>query len=197
MNHKPTLRGESGESSKIDPIVLQRVHLSLYYKQHLATANEAKWLSVAARTVHYIGGIDNSNRPSPFLSCLVRLVELAPEIDVIDLFLTQHHFKYVTALALAYVRLTQPPTAIIKHLQVFSTDYRKLRQYLSVPENNNGISRNYGLSFLDSFSDELLHSQRLYGIYLPTLPASLPLMVVPRSPSPDIDPHVLPASDSD
>lgn len=170
----------------IDPIVQQRVHLSLFYKQYLAPANEAAWLTVAATHVHHVGGMDSGNAPSPFLACLVRLLELDPEPRIVQLLWTQPHFKYVSAIALMHLRMTAPAATAYRALFQGLRDYRKLRQYNAVPIVADGVMRSYSLSYIDVFADQLQHAPRVLGLLMPRLPPYRDLVLAGQLSEPEV-----------
>lgn len=168
---------KQGQAHHVESIVLQRVHLSLFYKQHLAVANEATWLAVAADHVHFMGGVDLANRPCPFISCLVRLLELSPAPEIVSLLWSQTHFKYVSMIALMFLRMTAPAVSVYRALRYALADYRKLRVYLSTPDTSTGTPINYGLLYVDVFSDQLENDVRVFGLILPRLGSKIQLVM--------------------
>lgn len=157
----------------IEPIIRHRIQDSLFYKQYLFLTNEATLLPVIVEHVKFIGGLDLNLRPSPFICCLLRLLELEPSEDIIKLYLNQigyNEFKYLTALVLIYIRLVQPSEVVYTVFDTYFSDSRKLRMQLKSPKfNDNGIPVNYTLSYMDEWVDKLILEERVVDIILPRL----------------------------
>lgn len=164
-------RNVSNKATLVEPIVRHRVQDSLFYKQHLHLTNEQTILQVVVDHVHYIGGTDTNNRPSPFLCCLVRLLEIEPSPEIVELYLSQsgyNEFKYLTALGLIYNRMVTGSRFFLD-FDRYITDYRKLRvlnkQFLMV----NGIPVHYLIKYMDEWVDDLLENERAVDIKMPYL----------------------------
>lgn len=67
-----------------------------------------------------------------------------PEKDIIYEFIKNKDYKYVNALALFYLRMTGKPREIYMMMEIFYSDFRKLRvRYLD---------GSYGLMYMDDFA---------------------------------------------
>ncbi|EGW35257.1 uncharacterized protein SPAPADRAFT_130731 [Spathaspora passalidarum NRRL Y-27907] len=157
----------------IEPIIRHRIQDSIFYKQHLYLTNEATILPIIVEHVKYVSGTDSSGRPSPFICCLLRMLELEPSKDMIDTYLTQlgfNEFKYLTALALIYVRLVYSSDVVYKTFDPYFQDARKLRVKLKSPIFNEvKLPIGYSLTYIDAWVDELLTRERVVDIILPRL----------------------------
>lgn len=157
----------------VEPIIRHRVQDLVFYKQHLFLTNEQSILTVIAAQVHYIGGTDAEGRPSPFLCCLVRLLEIDPLQEIIKLYLAQlghRHFKYLTALALIYVRMVFPAPEAYLLLEAHTADLRRLRARLRLPVfTKAGVPCSYEITYVDVWADDLLHKERVADVLLPRL----------------------------
>lgn len=154
----------------VESIVRQRIQDSLFYKQHLFLANELTILETIVAHVHYIGGTDAGGRPSPFLCCLLRLLELEPLQEILQLYLQQNgynQFKYLTALTLLYCRLVQKPSAFYALYDQYITDYRKLRVALKLPDFSHAVPVHYKLTYMDEWVDRLAVEDRVVDLILP------------------------------
>lgn len=168
-----------GKARLVEPIVRQRILDLLFYKQHLHTANEAALLAVAAHEVHFVAGTDAMGRPSPFLCCLLRMLELEPAADIVRLFLEQNgyaEFKYVTALALVYCRMAWSSADFFKVHDEYIADYRRLRRMLHSPRFEEGIPRHYDVFCVDELADELAEKGRVVDLAMPHLTPRLVLI---------------------
>ena len=85
-----------------------------------------------------------------------------PERDIVLEYLHQTEFKYLSALAAFYVRLTFQPKDVFTTLEPMLADYRKLRR-----RTRDGA---YALTYFDQFVDDLLTKERVCGTSLMKLP---------------------------
>ncbi|RCK63787.1 Pre-mRNA-splicing factor 38 [Candida viswanathii] len=181
-------RYTQNKSGLIEPIIRHRIQDSIFYKQHLYLTNEATILPVITQHVDFIGGTDSSNRPSVFISCLFRMLELEPSKEIITTYLTQlnfNEFKYLTALTLIYIRLVYKSEEIYTIFDPYFQDFRKLRVKLKSPVFDlMRIPRHYTISHMDEWVDELLTNERVIDLILPRLVPRMTLvergLVTPR-----------------
>lgn len=155
----------------VEPIVRHRIQDSLFYKQHLFLTNELSIVPVVINQVKYVGGTDSTGRPSPFLCCILRLLELEPPIEIVRLYLTQNgynEFKYLTALALIYCRMVYGAD-IYSFYDEFIEDYRTLRLKLRNPKFVNDLPVHYSMFHMDEWIDQLVEEDRVVDIMMPFL----------------------------
>lgn len=155
----------------VDAILRQRVQDSLFYKQHLYATNESSWAEVVVNEVQYVGGLDSSNRPSPFLCCFVRMLEIEPSLEIVHEYLDQggfREFKYLTALALLYCRVVWLAADFYAVHDEYIRDYRKLRVRLKNPVVTDKV-QHYKLGTFDQWVDELAVAERVVDIKVPYL----------------------------
>lgn len=151
----------------VEPIIRHRIQDSLFYKQHLFSTNELSIVPVIVREVQYIGGTDSSGRPSPFLCCLLRMLELEPSDEILSLYLRQNgynEFKYLTALALLYSRMVCGPATVFALFDEYISDYRRLRSRLKVPQFVNDLPVHYKVIHMDEWVDQLVESDRVVDL---------------------------------
>ena len=111
----------------------------------------------------FIGGTYGQQKPTPFLCLMLKLLQLLPPREIVLEYLHQQEFKYLTALAAFYVRLTFSSVDVYKTLEPLLEDYRKLRRRTK--------DGGYALVYLDQFVDDLLNKERVCGTSLRKLPA--------------------------
>ena len=160
------------KSYLVEPIIRHRIQDSLFYKQFLYLSNEETVLPVIVNNVKYIGGVDLNGKPSPFLCCLLRLLELEPGPEVIEAYLEPEVFqelKYLGALVLLYIRMAWSSKEVYQALEKYYTDFRKLRVQLKSPIMRNNLPCLYSISFMDVWIDDLLRKERQVDIILPRL----------------------------
>lgn len=143
----------------IEKIIRERIYDSVFWKHSLFAANAEILVDKGADLIA-IGGQYGNQRPTEFLACLLKLLQIQPETEIIDLYL-QDEFKYLTALAAFYIRMTGTSVEVYKKLEPLLLDRRKLRK--------RGADGCYYLTYMDEFVDELLNSDRVCDTILPRL----------------------------
>ena len=112
--------------------------------------------------IQYIGGIiPTTNQPTDFLCLLVKLLQLNPKEEIINLYLDDISNKYLRALTVFYIRLTFPPIKVYTLLENLYSDYSKLRMI-----NNKG---KFEIIHMDEFIDNLLTKESIFNIAMPQL----------------------------
>ena len=161
-------RGYSGQTIHdtnpahlLEKAVRDRIIDSYYWKEQCFAVNEAT-LCDRAVGMSYIGGTYGQQKPTAFLCLALKLLQLLPDRDVILEYLYQKKFKYLSALAAFYVRLTFDPVDVYATLEPLLGDYRKLRRRAK-----DGA---YFLTYMDQFVDDLLTKERVCGTSLRKLP---------------------------
>lgn len=165
-------RNVLGKAHLVEPIVRHRIQDSLFYKQHLYLTNELTLLEMVVQHVHFLGGTDTVGRPTPFLCCLLRMLELEPLQDIIDLYLTQNgfnEFKYLTALGLIYQRMVMLSEKWYLLFDASIIDYRNLRVKFKSPKLTDGLPLHYGLMTMDEWVDMLNEQERVVDLIMPKL----------------------------
>nr|KAJ3422508.1 hypothetical protein HK105_007783 [Polyrhizophydium stewartii] len=144
----------------IEKILRERIYESVYWKERLF-ASSAETLVDRAVELTSIGGQFGNQRPTEFVCLALKLLQLQPEDEIIDLFLNDGDFKYLTALAAFYVRLTAKDVDVYRRLEPLLLDKRKLRRRTP--------AGSFELTFMDQFVDELLTADRACDTILPRL----------------------------
>ncbi|CAF9904825.1 MAG: hypothetical protein GOMPHAMPRED_002958 [Gomphillus americanus] len=146
----------------LEKAVRDRIIDSYYWKEQCFGINEAT-LCDRAVDMTFIGGTYGQQKPTPFLCLMLKLLQLLPPREIVLEYLHQREFKYLTALAAFYVRLTFSSVDVYKTLEPLLEDYRKLRRRTK--------DGGYALVYLDQFVDDLLTKERVCGTSLRKLPA--------------------------
>ncbi|CCG82441.1 Pre-mRNA-splicing factor 38A [Taphrina deformans PYCC 5710] len=149
----------------IEKITRERILDSLYFKDQCFGLTASTVLDRVVGLT-YIGGIYSIGRPTEFICLVFKMLQLAPEKDIILHYLHDDEFKYLRALAALYVRLVFSPKDVYLTLEPLLTDYRKLKV-----RGQNG----FRLDYMDNFIDQLLTEPRVFDIALPNL-MSRPLL---------------------
>ncbi|CRG87673.1 hypothetical protein PISL3812_04693 [Talaromyces islandicus] len=181
-------RGYSGPLVRgVNPITLfekavrDRITDSYYWKEQCFGLNSATLCDRAIELTSIGGTYGLSQKPTPFLCLAFKMLQLAPERDIVLEYLNftdpgsgdeaaendeevvkgKGDFKYLRALAAFYIRLTFEPVDIYKYLEPLLLDYRKLKQRRR---------ENYILTNMDQFIDTLLTKDRVCATSLWKLP---------------------------
>eukprot|EP00975_Prorocentrum_lima_P018622 3919715-Prorocentrum_lima.AAC.1 len=110
----------------VEKITRQKIYNSLYWKEKCFGRSAADILDLAVE-LRYIGGTYGGNRkPTKFLSLVLKLLQLAPEKEIILAYVKDEHYKYVRALGAFYFRLTGTAPEIYRALEPLYTDRRRL-----------------------------------------------------------------------
>ena len=141
--------------------VRDRIVESYYWKEQCFAINEATFCDRAA-ALTFVGGTYGQQKPTPFLCLAMKLLQLMPERDIILEYLRQEEFKYLSALAAFYIRLTFEAKDVYVILEPLLGDWRKLRR-----RTRDG---GYALTYIDQFIDDLLVKERVCGTSLRKLP---------------------------
>jgi pre-mRNA-splicing factor 38A len=160
----PLIRAIQGTDPQnvMEYIVRQKIYDTRYWKEECFGLTAADVLDKAA-VLKCIGGSYGANaRPTKFLCLTLKLLQLQPDTELIEQFITQDHFKYLQALGAFYLRLTGRPQDIYQQLEPLYQSYRKLR-YRDVNE--------WKLFHMDEFIETLLTKNHACGIAMPRLPS--------------------------
>ncbi|KAI8898950.1 PRP38 family-domain-containing protein [Globomyces pollinis-pini] len=153
----------------IEKIMRERIYECLYWKEKMFGVN-AEIMVDRGVDLKAIGGQWGNQRPSEFLACTLKLLQIQPEKEILQLYLDDPDFKYLTALAAFYIRLTGTSVEIYKTLEPFLLDKRKLRKRM--PSNIQivlTVDGTFELTYMDVFIDELLTEDRVCDTILPRL----------------------------
>ena len=145
----------------LEKAVRDRIVDSYYWKEQCFAINEATLCDRAA-DMTFIGGTYGQQKPTPFLCLTLKLLQLVPQREIVFEYLHQTEFKYLSALAAFYVRLTFDSKDVYTTLEPLLADYRKLRRRTK--------DGGYSLTYLDQFVDDLLTKDRVCATSLRKLP---------------------------
>lgn len=146
----------------IEKIIRTRIYECKYWKENCTLLNSALVLEKAVDDLRYVGGVYGAAiKPTPFLCLVLKLLQIQPTEEIIDLYIDQPDFKYLRALGAFYIRLTNSSIKVYKKLEPLLRDYRKLRI----------VDRSHKFSALhmDELIDNLLHEERVFDVILPRL----------------------------
>ena len=151
----------------LEKAVRDRIVDSYYWKESCFAINEATLCDRAAALTFLGGTYGGAQKPTPFLCLALKLLQLTPSKEIVLEYLQQDDFKYLTALAAFYVRLTFDAKEVYTTLEPLLGDWRKLRRRTR--------EGGYALTYLDQFVDDLLTKSRVCGTSLLALPKRMVL----------------------
>ena len=147
----------------IEYIMRQKIYDSLYWKQHCFGLS-AEALIDKAVEISFVGGMFGEPRkPTDFVCLVLKLLQIAPEKEIVIAYITQDEFKYLRCLGAMYLRLVGRAQDIYLNLEPLLADGRRIR--IRKPDGS------FGLTYIDEFVDQLLNDEFVFNIALPRLQA--------------------------
>ncbi|KAI0800029.1 PRP38 family-domain-containing protein [Fomes fomentarius] len=143
----------------VESVIRNRIYDSNFWKEH-CFALTAETLIDKATELKAIGGVYGNQKPTEFLSLLLKLLQIQPEKEILLEYIQADEFKYLRALAVFYIRMTFRAVEVYELLEPLLKDYRKLRYH--------GMG-GYSLIHMDEFVDQLLNEERVCDLILPRL----------------------------
>lgn len=151
----------------VEKITREKIQDSVYWKLNCFGINALTFIEKSA-DLKLIAGNSIANLPSHFQCLMLKLLQIQPSDEIVLQFLNQKFFKYLTCVALFYIRLTFPPLQVYSLLEPFYNDYRKIRfrsnAYSPVVQYH-----------IDEFVDDLLSKERVCDLILPRLTSRIVL----------------------
>merc|ERR1712124_240072 len=89
----------------IEKVLLVKIWESRYGKEKLFALNSAQLVDVAIELKYVGGSFGGDRRPTDFMCCVCKLLQLQPEKDIILEFIAQDDYKYIRILGAFYLRL--------------------------------------------------------------------------------------------
>ncbi|KAL0480274.1 pre-mRNA-splicing factor 38A [Acrasis kona] len=157
----PIIHGTNAQNL-VEKILRNKIMSCTYWKEHCFGLT-ADTLLDKAMELQFVGGTFGGNRkPTDFICLLYKLLQITPERDIIVQYITNEHYKYVTALGAIYFRLTASPVDIYQLLEPYYNDRRKLRRRKT--------DGSFDITHVDEFIEELLGTDFSCDMVLPFLP---------------------------
>lgn len=141
----------------IPKVIRERIYESEYWKCNCVAVPFVTTLQKALK-LQYVGGTFGGNyKPTPFVSLLLKLLQLGPSVSELECMLNTKH-KYVQALLCFYWRLTLPTVQVYQKLEPFYADFRKLRM-----RKRDGT---FCILYFDEFVEKLLTEDTIFQVSL-------------------------------
>jgi pre-mRNA-splicing factor 38A len=152
----------------IETILRGRIYECVYWKTHCFALNAESFVDKAVE-LRAVGGHYSNQKPTDFICLVLKLLEIAPEPDIIKLFISTKEFKYLIALGAFYLRLTGSSKEIYETLEPLLNDKRKLRFRQHGISDLIILDGKHVIIFMDVFIDDLLRKDRVFDTILPRL----------------------------
>ena len=111
----------------LEGILRTKIYNCMYWKEKCFALSSETIIDNAIE-IKYIGGTFGGNKsPTNFICLILKLLQIQPDKEIILEYLNNKDYKYLTALAAFYIRLTFKPKDIYICLEPLLSDYRKLR----------------------------------------------------------------------
>lgn len=111
----------------LETILRNKIYNSMYWKEKCFALTSETIIDRAVE-LKYIGGTVGGNKsPTDFISLILKLLQIQPDKEIILEYLNNKDYKYLTALAAFYIRLTSKAKDVYLQLEPLYVDYRKLR----------------------------------------------------------------------
>jgi pre-mRNA-splicing factor 38A len=153
----------------IEKIVRLRIRESRYWKEHCFGLTVERLIDKAVELTCVGGVASETNKPTPFLCLLLRMLALAPAYDIVVQFIRSAEFKYLRCLGAMYLRLVGLPEDIYEELEPLLADFRKVAMH---------TKSDWQLTTIDQFIEGLLSGETSCDIVLPRIPSRQQLFVM-------------------
>jgi pre-mRNA-splicing factor 38A len=129
----------------LETILRNKIYSCFYWKEKcFALTNET--IIDAAVELKYIGGnllfirgtYGGNKQPTDFICLILKLLQLQPDKEIVLEYLNNKDYKYLTALAAFYIRLTFKPADVYTNLEDIYSDFRKVR--VRIPDGSYEVS---------------------------------------------------------
>ncbi len=151
----------------IESITRNKIYNNIYWKTSCFGLSSSTLLEKAVELKYIAGNYGPLHTPSPFICLALKLLQIAPPMDVVFGYIKDDAFKYLRALGCFYLRLVGSPLDIYRHLEPCLEDPRRL----NVRTVGVGAAE-WEQTTVDQFVWKLLTCEDGYilGIQLPRLP---------------------------
>ncbi|VEU23497.1 DEKNAAC104453 [Brettanomyces naardenensis] len=146
----------------IEKILRERIMDSLYWQKDCVPLNLLSLIDEIVLHLRLLGTYSNvaKTRPTRFICLTLKLLSLQPSTEIIDYLLVQRDFKYLSAFAALYIRVTRSSVEVYERLEPLLKDGRKLNFY------EGGAAF---VTHIDEFIDGLLNKEKFCDLMLPRL----------------------------
>ena len=156
-----SVRGTNPQNM-MEKITRDKVYAMTFWKEKCFAVSAETLVDLAVTDLTQIGGIyGGNNRATEFLCLTLKMLQIAPEREIVIEFIKNEDHKYARLLGAFYLRLVGNSAEVYRYLEPLLNDYRKVRRRVK--------SGGCELTTVDAFIDELLTKDFCCDIALPRL----------------------------
>lgn len=150
----------------LDYSIRRRIYDSQYWKQYCFGLNLVSFID-RSQLITAVGGVYGIpfRRPTHFLCLFLKLLELNPSNDVVEMFLNTKSWqmKYLQLLTALFIRFTwtKDPDKLYNNLELLLSRYNKFAV---------ATDDGYIIKYFDEIIYDFLNEKTWYGINLPPIP---------------------------
>jgi len=146
----------------MEKITRDKVYAMTFWKEKCFAVSAETLVDLAVADLTQVGGIyGGNNRATEFLCLTLKMLQIAPEREIVVEFIKNEDHKYARLLGAFYLRLVGNSAEVYRYLEPLLNDYRKVRRRVK--------SGGCELTTVDAFVDELLTKDFCCDIALPRL----------------------------
>ena len=156
-----SVRGTNPQNM-MEKITRDKVYAMTFWKEKCFAVSAETLVDLAVTDLTQIGGIyGGNNLATEFLCLALKMLQIAPEREIVIEFIKNEDHKYARLLGAFYLRLVGNSAEVYRYLEPLLNDYRKVRRRVK--------SGGCELTTVDAFIDELLTKDFCCDIALPRL----------------------------
>ena len=144
----------------VEKITRLKIYNCTYWKEDCFGLTAESIIDKVIKLKYCGGSYGGNNKPTRFLCLLLKLLQLAPEREIVIEYIRNEEFKYLRILGAMYLRLTGKGEEIYRYLEPLYNDFRKLA-YRS--------TKGWEVLYLDEFAHKLITEEVLCDVALPHL----------------------------
>ncbi|KAG7382421.1 Pre-mRNA-splicing factor 38A [Phytophthora boehmeriae] len=144
----------------VEKIMRNRIYASIYWKEQCFGLTAETLVDKAVELQEFGGTFGGNQQPTHFLCLVLKMLQLQPELEVVQQFIANDDYKYVTILGAVYLRLVGKAKDVYTLLEPLLSDYRKIRK-------RNVIG--WEITHVDEIADALLTEEYYVDLALPRL----------------------------
>jgi len=145
----------------IEKILRLKIYETKYWKEKCFGVTALELVDRAVE-LRYIGGTYGGNqKPTNFMCLLFKMLQITPEMEIVESFINFPDFKYIRVLGVFYLRLVGSARDIYTMIEPLLADFRKIRV-----RNPDG---SFSITHIDEIAHALLTENFVFSVSLPAI----------------------------
>jgi pre-mRNA-splicing factor 38A len=108
----PTIHGSNPELL-LEKILRGKIYDNPYWKEHCYALTASTIVDKAMQLSEVGGTFGGARKPTHFICLALKMLQIAPEKEIVLEFIRNKDFKYVTALGVFYMRSANADSAVV------------------------------------------------------------------------------------